>query len=158
MLAIWWLLPVALALPSQFPLLSPTTNRTTCTTYRVTSSAHSSRNALQLRLRSEDPCSHYGRPIRDLVLETSYESPARLAVHLYDAQRTQIQIPPHVLVRPLNEALEEPQSALRFDYQNNPFAFWITQKATGQVIFDTRGHTIIFEDECKLVRLPALPG
>jgi hypothetical protein len=48
------------------------------------------------------------------------------------------------------------QSECRLPYQNNPFAFWITQRATGQVIFDSRGHTIIFEDECKLVRLPGL--
>lgn len=56
-------------------------------------------------------------------------------MHIYDAARKQYQVSPDDLPRPTTHT---PDCGLDFEFQSEPFAFWITRKTDGEVIFDTR--------------------
>ena len=61
-------------------------------------------------------------------------------VHIYDTAEKQWQAPPSLVPRPTPSGSSKLASSadLEFNYQNSPFAFWITRRQGGDVLFDTR--------------------
>ncbi|WVQ83475.1 hypothetical protein IAT38_005616 [Cryptococcus sp. DSM 104549] len=86
-------------------------------------------------------CDAYGTDIANLKLSVEYETDTRLHVHIYDADLKQYQLADSVLPRPartLTGTDSADKSALEFGYDESPFAFWVTRKEDGEVLFDTR--------------------
>lgn len=72
----------------------------------------------------------------------------RLHVKIYDADEQVYQIPESVLPRPgTDKGMSPSKSDLKFSMNDDPFSFTITRKSTGEVLFDTTGHPIIFESQ-----------
>lgn len=68
-------------------------------------------------------------------------------MHIYDAEKKQYQLPNSVWPRPAPSSVDAKTSDLRFNHDANPFAFWITRRATGEIIFDTRASSIPTYDD-----------
>ncbi|KAJ1303229.1 hypothetical protein OPQ81_011427 [Rhizoctonia solani] len=78
-------------------------------------------NGLNADLTLAAACGIYGPDIQNLRLEVTYEDNDRLHVKIGDAagQRT----------------------------RKNPFSFSVSRKNTGEVLFDTKGSTLVFEEQ-----------
>ncbi|WVR04138.1 hypothetical protein IAU60_001137 [Kwoniella sp. DSM 27419] len=90
-------------------------------------------------------CKAYGTDIPSLTLSVEYDTSTRLHVHIYDTELHQFQVPESVLPRPSSDSLGDgasDRSGLKFDYDSNPFAFWVTRKEDNAVLFDTRSKNI----------------
>ncbi|TIA82432.1 hypothetical protein E3P98_01425 [Wallemia ichthyophaga] len=98
-------------------------------------------NGLKAHLQlAGDACNAFGEDVQNLTLEATYETKERLHVKIYDQEEKHFQVPEDIFERPQfeeNEALKD-SSDLQFDYTEAPFAFWITRRSNGQVLFDTR--------------------
>ncbi|EJD51399.1 hypothetical protein AURDEDRAFT_135087 [Auricularia subglabra TFB-10046 SS5] len=97
--------------------------------------------AAQLTLAG-DACTAFGQDITDLTVEVNYDTQTRLHVKIYDTARNQFQIPESLIERagPDDGASSE-KSDLVFNYNPEPFEFWITRKGDGddaRPLFDTR--------------------
>ena len=66
-----------------------------------------------------------------------------LHVHIYDADKKQYQLPNSIWPRPEPSSVDPNTSELVFNHDPNPFAFWITRRSTGEIIFDTRASSIL---------------
>jgi alpha-glucosidase len=99
-------------------------------------------------------CNAYGNEISDLVLEVQYQNAAQLNVKIY----TKYVTPSNRSLYILDESLSPSGSAshectasnsdLRFEWTNDPtFQFRVKRAKTGETIFDTYGHKIVFEDQ-----------
>ncbi len=88
-------------------------------------------------------CNAFGYDIKDLQLMVEYQSANRLHVHIQDAANTQWQIPNDIWPRPGSDlSLDASTTDLEFHYDSMPFAFWITRRSSGEVLFDTRAASI----------------
>ncbi|KAI9660751.1 MAG: hypothetical protein M1831_003443 [Alyxoria varia] len=102
------------------------------------------------------PCNAYGIDVHDLHLTVQYQSPERLSVKISPAfldssNETQYVIPSNYLHQPV---LEDSPSGnaktndLQFSWSNKPsFGFTVKRKSTGDVLFDTCGKKLVFEDQ-----------
>jgi alpha-glucosidase (family GH31 glycosyl hydrolase) len=100
------------------------------------------------------PCNIYGNDIADLTLVVEYQSQQRLAVRIYpkhvDSSNTshyildsEIVPQPHV-----DHGYDAGNSDLVFTWSNDPsFAFKVARKRNGEVLFDTTGSKLVFEDQ-----------
>lgn len=104
-------------------------------------------------------CSAYGTDIPSLTLSVEYETSSRLHVHIYDTPVKQFQIDDNILPRPKRTLFgtdSADKSDLKFGYENSPFAFWVTRKSDGQILFDTRKDGIpIHEDPSDTLGSPS---
>lgn len=104
-------------------------------------------------------CSAYGTDIPSLTLSVEYETSSRLHVHIYDTPVKQFQIDDNILPRPKRTLFgtdSADKSDLKFDYENSPFAFWVTRKSDGEVLFDTRKDGIpIHKDPSDILGSPS---
>lgn len=68
-------------------------------------------------------------------------------------------MPTSVLPRPESANIDPKKSDLKISIENNPFSFTVTRMSTGEVLFDTTGHPLIFESQYLGLRtsLPDLP-
>ncbi|CAH7689820.1 glycosyl hydrolases family 31-domain-containing protein [Phakopsora pachyrhizi] len=104
----------------------------------------------ELRLLGE-PCNAFGNDIQNLTLEVSFETKERLHLHIYDSAGEQFQIPESVFPTPKDpNPYEKSNHSLKFSYKPNPFAFWISRSESGEIVFDTRGTRLIFEDQATI--------
>jgi alpha-glucosidase len=104
-------------------------------------------------------CKAFGNDIANLMLSVEYETEQResyclilpsltltciagLHVHIYDADKKQYQLPNSIWPRPEPSSVDAQTSELVFNHDPNPFAFWITRRSTGEIIFDTRESSI----------------
>lgn len=80
---------------------------------------------------------------------------------IYDADEEVYQVPDSVLPRPSSESGYEPaNSALRFNFKQNPFSFSVQRTDTEEVLFDTSGSSLIFQSQYLNIRtsLPEDPN
>ncbi|KAJ1668223.1 hypothetical protein IW140_000473 [Coemansia sp. RSA 1813] len=94
------------------------------------------------------PCNAYGNDISDLNLKVTFDTENRIHVHIYDRAGKQYQIPSAVI--PLDEGnnMQQKRSRLKFDcFQDPTTGFGFKVARGGEVIFDTSGHPLIFEDQ-----------
>lgn len=87
-------------------------------------------------------CTAFGKDIKDLTVEVTYDTQTRLHVKIYDTPKNQFQIPESFIERagPDSDASAD-KSDLVFNYNKSPFEFWITRKGDGddvRPLFDTR--------------------
>lgn len=100
------------------------------------------------------PCNVYGTDISDLTLSVEYQSQDRLAVRIFPKYLSADNETSYTLS---NELSPQPQSdqgssksssSLVFSWSNEPsFQFKIARATTGDVLFNTYGSVIVFEDQ-----------
>ncbi len=74
---------------------------------------------------------------------------------IYDTDEQVYQIPEDVMPRPSSGSIDN-GSDLKFELQNEPFAFSVSRSSTGEVLFDTSGQQLVFESQYVRLRT-ALP-
>jgi len=101
-----------------------------------------------------DGCNVYGNDISDLVLSVEYQTKERLSVritprYLAASNESLYILSPHLTPKPtIVDGSSKNTSDLAFVWTNDPsFQFRITRVSSGEVIFDTYGHKIVFEDQ-----------
>ncbi|KAL2809334.1 putative alpha-glucosidase [Aspergillus granulosus] len=92
-----------------------------------------------------EPCNSYGADIADLRLLVEYQTDERLHVKIYDANEQVYQVPDSVLPRVDSGHSHRRQSALRFDYIEEPFSFTVSRG--DEVLFDTSASNLIFQSQ-----------
>ncbi|WVQ77438.1 hypothetical protein IAR50_007124 [Cryptococcus sp. DSM 104548] len=120
---------------------------TTCQGYAVKDGSVSttSTGGITAELSLLASCNAYGTDLPSLSLSVEYETASRLRVHIYDTPLNQYQVSTAILPYPnrtLTGTDSPDQSDLQFDYDTSPFAFWVTRKSDGEVLFDTRAANI----------------
>ncbi|KAJ2462563.1 hypothetical protein GGI02_005434, partial [Coemansia sp. RSA 2322] len=94
------------------------------------------------------PCNAYGTDIENLTLNVRFDTMNRLHVHIQDFANQQYQIPESVIVLDRGSGADKKTSSLNFDCTHSStggFGFKVSRGA--QVLFDTTGHPLIFEDQ-----------
>ncbi|KAK9766714.1 hypothetical protein K7432_004020 [Basidiobolus ranarum] len=100
----------------------------------------------KLSLRDQ-PCNQYGKDVKDIVLDVSYDN-SRLRVKISDAEHKHWEVPANLWTPDINYRSKiSINQLLEFSYVQNPFSFSVKRKNTGEVIFDTAGHRLVFEDQ-----------
>lgn len=132
-----------------------------CPGYRV-SRVRQTRNSLTAHLHlAGRPCNTYGKDLKHLVLKVEYQTESRLHVKIYDAGEDVYQVPESVFPRPeFAHSHTSTKSALKFSFTRYPFAFSVSRKDTGDVLFDTAGSNLIFQSQYLYLRtsLPEEPN
>ncbi|KAI5357497.1 putative glycoside hydrolase family 31, galactose mutarotase-like domain superfamily [Septoria linicola] len=100
------------------------------------------------------PCSAYGNDIQELSFEVQYQSDQRLAVrifpkHLTAENSSQYTIPKDYTPLPSQDpGANKDKSDLKFEWSNEPsFQFKVIRKSSDDVLFNTFGNKIVFEDQ-----------
>ncbi|KAJ7307818.1 glycosyl hydrolases family 31-domain-containing protein [Mycena albidolilacea] len=86
-------------------------------------------------------CNAFGTDITHLTIEVTYETQTRLHVNIFDTANSQFTIPETVITKPkVSSADTTLNSDLVFNYEANPFAFWIPRRSAPHTtpLFDTR--------------------
>ncbi|KAK2755018.1 hypothetical protein FQN54_006546 [Arachnomyces sp. PD_36] len=140
-----WLLGVGLALSATSCVASPIEE---CPGYGATNVVQSgSKLTADLDLAG-DPCNTYGDDIESLQLEVTYETENRLHVKIWDTQNQVYQVPSGVLPPPDSNSTTQPSdSAIQFNYVENPFSFAITRTDTQETLFNTSGFQFVFQSQ-----------
>lgn len=99
-------------------------------------------------------CNVFGNDIPDLELSVSYQSSNRLNVNIEPKYRgpsntSWFRLDTDFVKLPgFDESIEKEECDLAFSWINEPhFQFEISRSSTGEVIFSTLGHVIVFEDQ-----------
>lgn len=99
-------------------------------------------------------CNVYGFDVHDLTLNVQYQSKERLAVsiypkHLDSGNESLYLLSPELTPQPAaEEGSTKAGSDLVFSWSNEPsFQFRISRAKSGEVLFDTYGHKLVFEDQ-----------
>ena len=88
-------------------------------------------------------------------------SATRIHVKITDANDTRYEVPESVLPRPTADPSVDPSSAaIQFNYTTSPFSFSIYRNSTGETLFSTASHPLIFEPQYLRVKteLPTNPN
>ncbi|KAJ9069283.1 hypothetical protein DSO57_1020094 [Entomophthora muscae] len=93
------------------------------------------------------PCNMFSKDIKDLSLHVTFHN-SRLRVKIVDSAKQHWEVPqslmsPDPSYNPTDPAI----SLLKFSYSENPFTFCVSRKDTGEVIFDTHSHRLVFEEQ-----------
>ncbi|OAA74959.1 alpha-glucosidase [Akanthomyces lecanii RCEF 1005] len=128
-----------------------------CPGYHVVA-AEDNGNTLTAQLRlSGKNCDVYGEDLPKLKLQVEYQTKSRLHVKVYDEAEDVFQIPEDLLSAPKADgSANEATSDLKFTYNASPFSFKVTRKSSGEVLFDSTGHSLVFESQYLYLRT-ALP-
>lgn len=113
---------------------------TQCQGYTLSGMQETSSGMLANLTMQGSGCNAFGNDIKDLTLLVEYQTQERLHVHIYDTAQSNWQIPEEYWPRPGNNAVQN--SDLEFHYDSSPFAFWVTRRSSGEVLFDTRSSNI----------------
>ncbi|KAI1850918.1 hypothetical protein JX265_007243 [Neoarthrinium moseri] len=125
-----------------------------CPGYRA-SNVVETKNGITADLTLDGPsCNVYGTDIEDLILKVEYQALDRLNVQIrprYIGQEnyTWFVLPEELLPLPAVETEGcAPESDLDFSWSNDPtFSFKVTRNSTGDVLFNTEGTQIVYEDQ-----------
>ena len=88
-------------------------------------------------------------------------SATRIHVKITDANDTRYEVPESVLPRPTAGPSVDPSTAaIQFNYTTSPFSFSIYRDSTGETLFSTASHPLIFEPQYLRVKteLPTNPN
>ncbi|CAO1630076.1 unnamed protein product [Sympodiomycopsis kandeliae] len=136
--------------------IKPSYDITSCPGYKIVGEPQQASGGFTANLElAGEACNAYGVDIKNLTLAVVYEKPEQLHVHLYDTAKNQFQLPNgFVFDRPGDDPSKDAtstaeESHLEFHHtgDQSPWAFWITRKRTGDIIFDTRSDRIPTYDE-----------
>jgi alpha-glucosidase len=98
-------------------------------------------------------CNVYGMDVGSLGLTVEYQAQDRLGVNIvpshYDASNESWYILPESLVpKPSASATASGKSDFAFTWSNEPsFNFQVIRKATGDILFNTAGSVLVFENQ-----------
>jgi|SRR5690242_3218478 len=99
-------------------------------------------------------CQAFGNDIVDLTLEVSYQAKERLNVRIYPRDiapenKTQYILPADLVNQPEWDGKANAAcSDLSFEWSNDPsFQFKVLRTSTGEELFSTYGHVIVYEDQ-----------
>ncbi len=125
-----------------------------CPGYKASNVQHSSTGLTASLTLAGDPCNVYGVDVEDLTLSVEYQSKERLAVRIvptYIASQNYsyyILDPTLVMYPNISSNASKAESDLKFTWSNTPsFSFRISRASTGETLFDTSGHVLVFEDQ-----------
>lgn len=136
-------------------MLDPTApNSQSCPGYTASNLKQTS-NGFTADLTIAGPhCQAYGNDIDSLVLEVQYQTKERLNVKIYPmylaaANQTQYILSPALVLAPgWDGKTTAASSDLNLTWTNEPsFQFKVTRTSTGEELFSTYGHVIVFEDQ-----------
>ncbi|KAK7055986.1 galactose mutarotase-like domain-containing protein [Favolaschia claudopus] len=100
------------------------------------------KNGLTAKLNLAGPaCNVFGTDVANLTIQVTYETETRLHVNIFDTANSQFTVPESVFARPkASGSTNAKNSDLVFNYDANPFAFWITRRSAphSTPLFDTR--------------------
>ncbi|KAG0478032.1 hypothetical protein HPP92_012751 [Vanilla planifolia] len=100
----------------------------------------------------------YGPDIQKLNLTASFETKDRLRVRIIDAERPRWEIPAEIIPRQIQACLygeeiktDNNLSTATSDLfvtitSTSPFGFSVARRSTGEVLFSTSGHSLVFKD------------
>ena len=102
-----------------------------------------------------DPCNVYGTDIEDLTLSVDVQTAHRLKVNIeptyIDSSNMSQYILPSELVYAPEQGEIDPATQdidLQFSWSNDPtFSFTVVRKSTGDVLFDTSGSVLVYENQ-----------
>ncbi|KAL5356599.1 glycosyl hydrolases family 31-domain-containing protein [Aspergillus floccosus] len=125
-----------------------------CPGYKAYGVQHS-RSGLTASLKLAGPaCNVYGTDIENLRFSVQYQSSDRVNVEIVPAniqpsQSTWYVIPENLVPKPkADEGMCLEKSELAVMWSNEPtFSFKVTRKATGDVLFDTEGTKLVYENQ-----------
>lgn len=105
-------------------------------------------------------CGAFGPDYEKLKLTVRHDNDDRLRVHIADAEGKAHVVPDDVVQDgwPKLEGQGQRESNLQFDYTEDPFTFKVTRKSDGEVIFDTSGQALIFEEQYVRVKSALAEG
>lgn len=107
-----------------------------------------------LRLRTDVSCPVYGTDIETLALEVEVQSEDRLHLSIQPAYLGSNNMSHYVLASDLvtlpqietNSRMQDID--LQFNWGNEPtFSFTVLRKSTGDILFDTRGSVLVYENQ-----------
>lgn len=101
-----------------------------------------------------EACNVYGNDVQDLTLSVEYQSQNRLAVRIYPTylvpgNESLYILSPTLTAQPSSEyGSSKTNSDLEFTWSNEPsFQFRVSRASSGEILFDTYGKVIVFEDQ-----------
>lgn len=121
-----------------------------CGGYNAIQVSEYEKGVLAILQLNGDPCYAYGTDYPFLALNVSFDSTDRLHVSIQDLYGAQFQFSKRTDVWDAPLYHFQPQFGDRtynFSFNSQPFEFWVTRVSDGEVLFDTRGHKLIFEDQ-----------
>ncbi|PVG01161.1 hypothetical protein CPB86DRAFT_753322 [Serendipita vermifera] len=93
-----------------------------------------------------EPCGIYGEEIKKLSLLAQYQSDSRIYIKITDPENTRYEVPEHVFPRPARSESAK-SSAIKLRFTPSPFSFGVVRTDTGEVLFDTSDHPLIFSPQ-----------
>ncbi|QRV77530.1 glycoside hydrolase family 31 protein [Ceratobasidium sp. AG-Ba] len=121
------------------------TNPDSCKGY-VAKNIKTNSNGLTANLALAATCGIYGPDIPALKLQVTYQDQSRIHVKIGDSPGKRYEVPEEVFPRPTSKVTAS-SADIEFKYVANPFSFSISRKKTGEVLFDTKGSTLVFEEQ-----------
>lgn len=129
--------------------------QSTCPGYKASNVQNSTSGVTATLQLSGQACNAYGTDIESLDLTVEYLAKDRLNIlitpsHVDDSNASWYHLDEHVVPRPLadeNGALGD-DSDVEFTWSNDPsFGFMVTRKSTGDVLFDTVGSVLVYQNQ-----------
>lgn len=139
--------------PQNVDIPSPiahTGNVTACQGYRLTSATVLDGDlGIDGILELKGNCSAYGPDYNRLKLTVRYENANRLRVRIVDDQNKAHVVPRDVASFPPADKtyVSNSTSALSFQWDSDPFGFKVVRKSNGEVIWDSTGLALVFEEQ-----------
>ncbi|KAG8756283.1 hypothetical protein FRC12_010619 [Ceratobasidium sp. 428] len=121
------------------------TNPDSCKGYTA-KNVKTNSNGLTADLTLAATCGIYGSDIQQLKLQVTYEDKSRIHVKIGDSAGKRYEVPDEVFPRPTSK-VSASSADIEFKYVASPFSFSISRKKTGEVLFDTKGSTLVFEEQ-----------
>ncbi|KAJ5645391.1 Glycoside hydrolase family 31 [Penicillium longicatenatum] len=128
--------------------------QTACPGYKATDIHHDSSGLTATLKLAGDPCNAYGNDVDSLDLSIKYLATDRLSVeitptYMDSSNSSWFLLPEDLVPRPkADKHASKSQSDIEISWTNEPsFGFKLTRKSNKDVIFDTTGTVLVFEDQ-----------
>lgn len=127
--------------------------QTACPGYTATNVKTSDHGMTATLLLAGDACNAYGTDVDSLDLTVEYQANHRLNIELVpttidSSNQSWYILPENIVPKPESEQANAADSDLTFSWSNEPsFNFKVTRNSTGDVLFNTEGTVIVFENQ-----------